>query len=380
MTRVYLDHNATTPLREEARRALVATIEEGLGNPSSSHTRGRAARAHVDDARARVAAALGVLESEVVFTSGATEANNLALCGAARALGPGSTLITSRIEHPSVIEPLEALARDGLVLNALGVDSRGHLDPGEVLEACERAAGPVLLSLGIANGEVGSVAPLDELARMGLGERTTLHVDGAQALGRLPLALVDWGVSLASFSAHKVGGPPGVGVLVRRANAPLEPLLRGGGQEAELRAGTENVPSIVSAAIAVELAVAEQETYLERTGAHVRLLCEEVGMKLPAARQLGPDPDTPRLPNTVNFEIEGHDGRVLVARLDLEGLEASAGSACASGSLEPSPVLLALGLDRERARSGVRLSVGRTTTTEDIYTAVEILRRTTAGA
>lgn len=380
MPRVYLDHNATTHLRPEARAALLETLDARLGNPSSAHASGRAARARVDEARERVAAALNVGEDEVLFTSGATEANNLALRGVMASLGNDAALVTTRIEHPSILEPAGTLEAHGSEVRLVGVDERGGLDAAEFVRVCAGVPGPVLASVSLANGEVGSLAPMEALAALGLGERTILHVDGVQALGRLPLALRDWGVSLASFSAHKVGGPAGVGVLVRRSGVPLVPCTSGGGQEFELRAGTENVAGIVAGACAIELAVREREAYAAHTSALVRLMCEELRRALPEVRRVGPTLDEARLPNTVNVLLPGLDGRVLVARLDLEGLEVSAGSACASGSLEPSSVLLALGLDRERARSGVRLSVGRTTTREDIHIAVEIMRRTVAGA
>lgn len=379
MRRVYLDHNATTPLRPEARAALLEALDAGLGNPSSAHASGRAARARIDEARERVAGALDVEEDEVLFTSGATESNNLALGGAMRALGRNATLVTTRIEHPSVLEPAGTLEASGFDVRLVGVDGRGGLDARALVDVCEDCGGAVLASVGLANGEVGSLAPMDALAELGLGERSILHVDGVQALGRIPLALRDWGVSLASFSAHKVGGPAGVGVLVRRGGVALVPCTSGGGQESELRAGTENVAGIVAAACAIELAVREREEVAARASAQVRLLCDELRRALPEAGFVGPTLDEPRLPNTVNVSLPGLDGRVLVARLDLEGLEVSAGSACASGSLEPSSVLVALGLDRERARGGLRLSVGRTTTREDIHIAVEILRRTVAS-
>ena len=375
--RIYLDHNATTPLRPEVRAVLLEVLDGPCGNPSSAHASGRAARELVDEARERVASALGVAEGDVVFTSGATESNNLALRGALAAAGPGSALTTTQIEHPSVLEPARQLERAGHPLRLVGVDADGALDPDEVARL---ARGAAVVSIGVANGEVGSLAPLREIAALGVPERSILHVDASQAVGRIPFRMQDWGARLASVSAHKLGGPPGVGVLVRRGNVPLVPQQTGGGQEGEHRAGTENVPGIAAAARAIELAVSEQRPYAERARALVSQLWEGLRATLPGVRVLGPPAHADRrLPNTLNVALPRSDGRSLVARLDLAGMEVSAGSACASGSLEPSPVLLAMGLDREHARRGLRLSTGWTTTVDDIRAAVEILS-TTVGA
>jgi len=373
MTRVHLDHNATTPLRPEAREALLGALDELQGNPSSVHAAGRAARAQLDVARERVAGALGVLEDDVIFTSGGTEANNLALLGALRHR-PGAALVLPSTEHSSVLEPAARLEEEGHPVRRVPVDPAGRVDPEAVVAEAQGAA---LVSLAAANNEVGTLGPLARVAGA-LAEqpqRSLLHTDAVQALGRVPLDLD--GVDLASFSAHKVGGPVGVGVLVRRTRQTLVPNVWGGGQEQGLRPGTENVSAIVAAAVAIEAAVAEQETFAARATKQVMNLWEGLKGAFPEARLLGPPLDAhDRLANTINVLLPAVDGRVLVTRLDLAGLEASAGSACASGSLEPSHVLLAMGLDEERARAGLRLSVGRTTNEEDVRNAVEILRRT----
>lgn len=382
MTRVHLDHNATTPLRPEAREVLLDTLDRLQGNPSSVHTAGRAARALLDDARERTAAALGVGEDEVLFTSGGTESNNLALLGTLRPRGPGAALVTTTAEHSSVLRPAERLERAGHPVLRAPVDDAARPDLEALLEGAQGAA---LVSVGAANNEVGTVTPLAHLAaslaeRYG-ARRPLLHTDGVQALGRVPLALAEWGIDLASFSAHKVGGPVGSGVLVIRAGTGIEGVQVGGSQEAGLRAGTENVAAAAAGALAMELAVAERKEYAERTRRLTSSLWQEVRAALPDACLLGPPIDSDeRLPNTLNVLLPGVDGRVLVTRLDLEGLEASAGSACASGSLEPSHVLLAMGLDSEHARSGLRVSLGRTTTDGDIHIAVGILSRTFSGA
>jgi cysteine desulfurase len=455
MERIHLDHNATTPLRPEVRELWLAELDRLRGNPSSVHAGGRAARAVLDDARERVAAALGVHEDEILFTSSGTEANNLAILGAMRALGAGHGVVTSAIEHSSVLAPVRELAAAGHATREIGVDAHGRIDADEVIEAA--ASGDVgLVSVMAANNEVGSLGPL---ARIGAGlrardARALFHTDAVQALGRIPVRLSEWGVALASFSAHKVGGPLGVGFLYKRRDVRLAPILHGGGQESGLRPGTENAPAAAAAALALELAVGEQHEFATRARELSRSFWEQVQAVLPGARLLGPPLDTrssllgtpspaletrspaletrspeldtrspeldthspsldthspsldsrspsldsrspsldsrspsldtrspalgadDRLPNTLNIALEGIDSRVLVARLDLEGLEVSAGSACASGSLEPSHVLIAMGLSREVARAGLRISIGRTTTARDIHMAVEILRTT----
>ncbi|MCC6407152.1 MAG: cysteine desulfurase [Planctomycetes bacterium] len=373
MNRVYLDHNSTTPIRPEVRTALIATLDELGGNPSSVHTSGRRARHLLDEARERAAAALGVHEDELVFTSGGTEANNLAVLGALNAAGPGAKLVTTAIEHSSVLEPAQALASAGRPVDFVGVDRRGLLDPTEV---AERAIDARLVSVIAANNEIGTLAPLAQLARTH-GRGWLLHTDAVQALGRIELRLAEWGIDLASFSMHKLGGPVGVGVLFRRKGVELAPLVRGGGQENGVRPGTENVAGIVASALAIELAVREREALATRLEALSHGLWRELHVALPKLQLVGPAlGEAGRLPGTLNVLAPHVDGKVLVTRLDLAGLEVSAGSACASGSLEPSHVLLALGFARDEARAALRLSFGRSNTLEDVHNAVEILRRT----
>lgn len=382
--RVYLDHNATTPLRPEVRAVWLEALDAVRGNPSSVHRSGREARARLDDARERAAAALGVGEDEVLFTSGGTESNNLALRGVLGSAGPGSGMVTSAVEHASVLGPARALAERGHPLVLVGVDGAGRIDAAEVLAAAGAGAGAALVSIQAANNEVGTLAPLAEigsgLAERPPGQRALLHSDAVQALGRIPLELRSLGLDLASFSAHKLGGPVGVGLLYRRQGVRLEPILAGGEQELGLRPGTENVPAIVAAVRALELALSEQIAYAGRLRELEGSLSAALTAAVPGVRLLGPPLwSRERLPGTLNVLLPGVDGRVLVTRLDLAGLEASAGSACASGSLEPSHVLRAMGLDDDAARAGLRLSLGRTTTWEDVRQAVDILRTTQAS-
>ncbi len=377
---VYLDHNATTPLREEVRARMDSLRAEGLGNPSSLHHSGRRARQVIDAAREQVAAALRVHEDALTFTSGGTEANNLALLGVMRTGAGWGTLVTTAIEHSSVLAPAEALRRAGHRSVLVPVDRQGQ--PNLDL-LCEAAAGARLVSVMAGNNEIGVCPPLRELAeRLPLGERgqrVLLHSDAAQAVGRI---LIPWdALDLATLSAHKFGGPLGVGVLVRRVGLRIEPLFHGGGQEQDVRPGTENAAAIAGCALALELACQEREIFAKRLQRFSCDLWERLSKRVPGLELLGPKlrtegPQPDRLPGTLNVLAHAVDGKVLVTRLDLAGLEVSAGSACASGSLEPSHVLLALGFDEMRARAGVRLSLGRTTSAEDVDAAVEILGRT----
>lgn len=383
MKPVHLDHNATTPLRPEVEKALRETLGELGGNPSSLHGGGRRARQCLDEARERCAGALGVGEDEVIFTSGGTESNNLALLGGLRALGPGAGLLHTGIEHSSVLEVAAQLAREGHPTAVLPVERDGSLDP-EVLRSRLEATQPKMLSIQGANNEVGVVLPCgaigEVLAELPGDARPRWHADLVQCLGRVPLRIREWGIDYASLSAHKVGGPVGVGVLLRRAGAPLQPLMFGGGQENGLRPGTENVAGAVAASFAIELAVQEQARHGEHLASLAARLWQGLERELPQVRLIGPPMGSEaRLPGTVGVIFPGNDGKVLVTRLDLEGLECSSGSACASGSVEASHVLLALQHGVDEARAALRLSVGRGTTVEDVEQAVDILRRTMGG-
>ena len=379
MKRVYLDHNATAPLRPEARAAFLETLDRVQGNPSSVHGPGRDARALLDEARARVAGALGVHEEEITFTSGATEANNLALQGSFP--DRRGRLVTVSTEHSSILDPARDLEQQGVVVVSCPVDSTGQPEVSALVENCRRAR---LVSLSAANNETGALGPVRELveglAMLPPEERPRVHTDAVQALGRIPLSLAGWGVDLASFSGHKLGAPPGAGVLVRRKGTPLAPLQAGGGQESGLRPGTENTPAIVATSVAMELAIREQPRYAAHTQALVDTLWGELSSALPDLLLLGPEISSDqRLPNTLNILRPNSDGHVLVTKLDLAGLAVSAGSACASGSLEPSHVLQAMGLNRESARAGLRLSLGTTTTPVEIAHAVGALLKSFAA-
>lgn len=377
---LYLDHNATSPLRPEARAAWLEVADRLAGNPSSLHAGGRWARDQIDLARERVAAALGVDEDELTFTSGGTESNNAALLGALGSPASGRAFITDRGEHASVLEVADRWEAAGGSSRRTGLDPEGLPDLG----ALARAVGAVdasVVAVFAANNETGAVpdfaavrATLED-ARRG---PVALHVDAVQALGKLDLPSILPHADTAAFSAHKVGGPTGVGLLWCRHGTALGPLLVGGGQESGRRAGTENTASIVAASIAIELAVAERSATAARMRTVADTIRAELARALPRVRLLGPVDPARRLPNTLALLVPDNDGKVLVTRLDLEGLAVGAGSACASGSIGASHVLLAMGLDENDARAALRLSLGRTTTIEEGKRAVAILRKVLA--
>jgi cysteine desulfurase len=360
--RVYLDHNAGAPLRPEAREAMLAVLGPAA-NPSSAHREGARARALVGEARAAVAAAIGARPAEIVFTSGATEANNLAL-GAA----PGRRVVTTAIAHASVLEPA---AQRGALL--VGVDGQGHVDAGTVLAAAAGASAG-LVSVGLANGEVGSVAPLAAIAAGLRGRGVLVHTDAAQALGRLPIDVRALCVDLLSLSSHKIGGPAGVGALWVRHGVTVPPLVVGGPQERSRRAGTENVAGIVGFGAAATAAAAELDAAPARMRALTERLWEGLRIAVPDVLRHGPAGGV-RLPNTLNVGVPGCAGESLLVLLDLDGVAVSLGSACAAGAPEPSHVLLALGLDRETARAGLRFSLGPTTTAAEIDAVIAAFPR-----
>lgn len=377
MRPVYLDHNATSPLRPQVRAHLVELLDSDLGNPSSLHESGRRARHVIDTARERVAAALGVHETEIVFTAGGTESIQLALLGAANAAGRARGLVASRIEHSAVLGALEVAASLGHATELVPVDAHGFVAPADVAAAATRCAAGVV-SIQAANNEIGTVQPSAAIAAAvrAVAPRPLVHCDAVQALGRVPVELAAWGIDLASFSAHKLGGPCGVGWLWVRRGVALAPPMRGGGQEHGLRPGTEPAALWSAAALALELTLREQSDAAARWSAQCARMRAELAAALPELALHGPPlGDARRLPNTLSFGLAGVDGKILVTKLDLAGLRASAGSACASGSAAPSHVLLALGLDEDRARGALRVSLGWNTSDEDCKHAVEILRR-----
>jgi cysteine desulfurase len=352
--RVYLDHNATTPVREEALLAMERALRETWGNPSSVHAEGAAARAAVERARAEVAGLLGTEPDAVVFTAGATESNNTAIRSAARAAGRPGSLVASAAEHPSVDAPLAALEASGWRIARVPVDAEGLLDPDAVAAAI--APDTALVTLLWGNNETGVVQPLERIAPLVRERGVPLHVDATQCAGKLPVDLARLPVDLLSLSAHKLGGPKGAGCLVVRRGLELSPLLLGGPQERRRRGGTENVPGIAGLGAACALAARELPERMRRWGELRDRLWQGIRDKIPRVRRNGSAERA--LCNTLNVEIEGAPGEILVQALDLEGIAVSTGAACASGSLHPSHVLEAMGRSPAAARSSLRFSVG----------------------
>lgn len=368
MSRIYLDHAATTTVRPEAVAAMVPLLGGGY-NPSSLHAEGRAARAALDDARDTVARVLGASTREIAFTGGGSESDVTAITGVARALaGRGRHLVTTTIEHHAVMHAFDVLERDGWRVTRLGVDRNGLVDPS----AFARALGPdtTLASVMLANNEIGVVEPIGELAALARARGVVFHTDAVQAAGWLPLDVEALGVDLLSLSAHKFNGPKGVGVLYVRSGTPLEPLIVGGGQEHGLRAGTENVAGIAGLAVALKLAEDERPSAAPRVAALRDRLQAAVLAAFPDA--VVNAAGAPRLPTILSVAFAGLPSDALLIRLDLEGIAASAGSACAAGSLEPSHVTAALGLDEDRRLGVIRFALGRTTTDAEID---EVVRR-----
>jgi cysteine desulfurase len=370
--RVYLDHNASAPLRAEAREAMREVLD-AAGNPSSAHREGARARSLIERARADVAALIGAMPSEIVFTSGATEANNLALRGVT-AVRHGA-LVTTAIEHASVLETTRALGGTGVPVVIVGVDPDGRVAARDVAAACAPAT--ALVSIGLANGEVGSVAPVGELTAALAGRDILIHTDAAQAAGRMPIDVRSLRVDLVSLSAHKLGGPTGVGALWIRRGVVLRPASTGGSQERGKRAGTENVVGIMGFGAAARAARADLNACVDRLAALRDRLWHGIRAALPDAVLNGPL-HGPRLPNTVNVTIPGIAGESLLVLLDLAGIAASLGSACAAGSPEPSHVLRAMGRSEADARSGLRLSLGPATTTDEVDHVIRILPQVVA--
>lgn len=363
--RIYLDHNATTPVRDEVVRAMTDALRNTFGNPSSVHAEGAEARAAIERARGQVASLLSVPARAVLFTSGATEANNMVLFGV-----PGEcALVASTADHPSVEAPLVAWESRGRPVVRVPVDREGLLDPGAVDAALARGAS--LLSLILANNETGVLQPVAELAALARARNVPVHVDATQAVGKLPLDFGDGALDWVTLTAHKFGGPKGAGCLIAPRGGDVTALVQGGPQEGRRRGGTENLPGIVGLGAACELAERELDVRVREYGALRDRLWRGIEAKVPRVRRNGSAVHV--LPNTLNVTFEGVAGELLLQALDLEGIAVSAGAACASGSIEPSRVLLALGLTPDEARGTLRFSVGHGNTEGEIDQVVTLL-------
>ncbi len=365
MDRIYLDHNATSPLRPQVLAAMADVSGEGFGNPSSLHWAGRAARSALEECRERIASSLRVQARELVFTSGGTEANRLAILGALAAAGSGPHVVASAIEHPSVIDLLRQLEASGAVdVTWVAASAGGVVDPESIAAAVVPRTR--LVCLQHANNETGAIQAVGPVASLCRTRGILLHCDAVQSLGKIPVLPAEMGADLVTASSHKIGGPRGVGVLWIRSSSRFETPHRGGPQERGLRPGTENLPGVAGFTKALALATPVDRALRDRLWSGIRA-------RVPEA-ELNGDP-AHLLPNTLNVSFPGVMAEMLLISLDLEGVAASSGSACSSGARQPSHVLRAMGLDEDRIRSAVRFSLGWTNATEDVDRAAEVIGR-----
>ena len=370
MRRIYLDHAATTPTHPEVVKAMLPYFTDAFGNPSSLHSYGQEAKGAIEEARDKIAALIGARNKEVVFTSGGTEADNFALKGIAYANEhKGKHIITTSIEHHAVVEACKFLERRGFKVTCLPVDRFGLVDPQDVKKAITGET--ILISVMHASNEVGTIEPIGEIGKIAKEAEVYFHTDAVQAAGRIPVNVDELGLDMLSISAHKLYGPKGVGALYIRKGTKLSPFMHGGDQEWRYRAGTENVPAIVGFGRAVELAWQAMGKETERLVYLRDKLIKGLLERIDHIRLNG-HPGR-RLPNNVNVSVDFVEGESMLLNLDLEGICVSTGSACSSSSLEPSHVLLALGLSPEQAHGSLRFTLGRENTEEDIERVLEVL-------
>lgn len=370
MKTIYLDHNATTPLREEVLAAMTEVYREVIGNPSSVHFLGRQAHRRLETARERVAEAIGARPEEIVFTGGGTEADNLAIQGIAYAYrSRGEHIITSAIEHAAVLSTCRYLEKEGFSVTYLPVNGEGLVDPAEL----EKAIRPetILISVMAANNETGVIQPVSEIGKISRSRKIPFHTDAIQGLGKISLSVEEMGVDLMSLSGHKVYGPQGVGALYIRKGTRVRPLTYGGHHERAKRPGTENLAGIAGFGEACRLAVQDLDSEADRLRLLRDRLCREVMGKIPRVKLNGA-PDR-RLPNTVNLSFEYVEGEGILLGLEARGIAAATGSACSSGELAPSHVLNAMGVEAALAQGSVRFSLGRENTLEDILFTADAL-------
>jgi cysteine desulfurase len=371
MSRIYLDHSATTPLRPEVLEAMAPYLRDRFGNAGSIHSFGRECRRAVDDSRDQVAALIGADPREIIFTSGGTEADNMVVHGVVAAHDrPSTRVITSSIEHHAVLHAVEYVARHhGVDARVVGVNDQCLVRPGDVAEWLDDDT--VLVSIMHANNETGAIQPVDEIAAVCAERGVPFHSDAVQSAGKIPIDVRRWPVASLAVSAHKLYGPKGVGACFLRKGTRFEPQAVGGFQERERRAGTENVAGIVGFGKACELARVEMESEAARLAALRDQLESGLFQRISGVHLNGPRGR--RLPHLLNVRFDGVEGESIVLGLDVEGIAVSSGAACTSGSLDPSHVLLAMGLSYEQAQGAVRFSLGRSNTTAEIDRALEVL-------
>lgn len=370
MERIYLDHAATTPVDPEVAAVMMHYMLAGYGNPSSIHGFGREARAAVEEAREKVAKLIGADTKEITFTSGGTESDNLAIRGVALASRErGNHIITSKVEHHAVLHTCQSLEKEGYEVTYIPVDSYGMVDPDDVRRAIKPST--ILITIMLANNEVGTIQPIQEIGTLAKQQGVYLHTDAVQAVGNIPVDVDDLNVDLLSCSGHKIYGPKGVGALYIRHGTKIRPITHGGRHERGLRPGTENVPGIVGFGKAAELALLHGEA----RSRHVKRLRDRFvhGLmdKIDDIRLNG-HPER-RLPNNANVSIRFVEGESMLLNLDLAGVSASSGSACTSGSLEPSHVLMAMRVPHEEAHGSLRFTFGKGNTEQDVEYVLDIL-------
>jgi len=369
MHRIYLDHSATTPVRQEVADIMVEHMIEKFGNPSSVHSFGREAKQSLEKARKQVADFINAAPEEITFTSGGTEADNMAIIGAAfRYADKGKHIITSAVEHHAVLHACEHLQKIGFDVTVLPVDEYGIIRMDDLRQAVREDT--VLITIMHANNEVGSIQPVEEIGRLAREKGILFHTDAVQSLCKIPVDVQAMNVDLLTGSGHKIYGPKGIGFLYIRKGVKLAPLAFGGAQERKIRPGTENLPGIVGLGLAVELAGQEMASEMPRLTALRDKLIKGLQERIPNVRLNGHP--TQRVPTNVNMSFEFVEGESLLLSLDMKGIGASSGSACTSGSLDPSHVLLAMGICKEVAHGSVRMTLGRDNTKEDIDYVLEV--------
>jgi cysteine desulfurase len=367
---LYFDNAATTPLRPQVLDAMLPFLSENFCNPSSVYTPARKVRAAIDDARAQVACAINARHDEIFFTSGGTESDNWAIKGALEASKRGRHIITTKTEHHGILYVCNYLEKNGCNITYLPVDSEGFISLADLDAAiCPDTA---LVSIMFANNEVGTIQPIREIAEITNRRGVPLHTDAVQAVGHVPIDVCDLGVQMLSVSAHKFGGPKGTGALFVKKNTPLAPVFQGGAQERSRRAGTENVAGIIGMGAAISLATAELPAEFSRVSALRDKLIHEILEKIPHTRLNGATGNR-RLPGNVNISFRFIEGESLLLHLDMQNCCASTGSACSSGALEPSHVLMALGLGHELANGAIRFSLGFENNENDISNLMNLL-------
>lgn len=370
MNKIYFDHNATTPVIDEVFEAMVPFYKEQWGNPSSIHWAGRGTRKAVEDARENVCKLLNCAPLELIFTSSGTESDNHAIKGIAYAKkDKGNHIITTKVEHPAILSTCKHLAKEGFEITYLEVDKDGLID----LEQLKAAITPktILITVMFANNETGVLFPIKEIGQIAKERGITFHTDAVQAAGKIPINVQELNVDLLTISGHKIYGPKGVGALFAKRGVRLTPLIHGGHQERNRRGGTENVAGIIGFGKAAEIAIRDMDKEI----AHLSMLRNrlETGLKEKIQHVYVNGHPEKRLPNTANISFEFVEGESLLLNLDMKGIAASSGSACTSGSLEPSHVLVAMGISLELAHGSVRFSLGKSNTVEEIDYLIEIM-------